>query len=69
PSTKSSLVRSFMVPKLRCDILRCHNHDFVEVALDIRQTGKEAAMSEMEIVYKLESRPPMSKSSPCRFHT
>ncbi|GJS36641.1 putative reverse transcriptase domain-containing protein [Tanacetum coccineum] len=36
----------------------------VEVALDMRQTGEEAAMSEMEIVYKLESRPPVSKSSP-----
>ncbi|GKB90900.1 putative reverse transcriptase domain-containing protein [Tanacetum coccineum] len=34
PSTKSNLVRSFMVPKLRCDSLRCYNHDFVEVALD-----------------------------------
>ncbi|GJU82540.1 putative reverse transcriptase domain-containing protein [Tanacetum coccineum] len=33
-----------MVPKLRCDSLRCHNHDFVEVALDMRQTGEEAAI-------------------------
>ncbi|GJR28516.1 hypothetical protein Tco_1104748 [Tanacetum coccineum] len=58
-----------MVSKLRCDSLQCHNHDFVEVALDMRQTGEEAAMSEMEIVYKLDSRPPMSKSSPSRFPT
>ncbi|GJS96631.1 hypothetical protein Tco_0803599 [Tanacetum coccineum] len=29
---------------------RCHNHDFVEVALDIRQMGEEAAMSEMEMI-------------------
>ncbi|GJS26706.1 putative reverse transcriptase domain-containing protein [Tanacetum coccineum] len=46
-----------MVPKLRCESLRCHNHDFVEVALDIRQTGEEAAMSEMKIAYKFDSRP------------
>ncbi|GJU10005.1 hypothetical protein Tco_1132401 [Tanacetum coccineum] len=42
-----------MVPKLRCDSRRCHNHDFVEVALDIRQMGEEAAMSEMEIVVQI----------------
>ncbi|GJY19552.1 hypothetical protein Tco_0391043 [Tanacetum coccineum] len=37
--------------------------------LDMRQTGEEASMSEMEIVYKLDSRPPVSKSSPSRFRT
>ncbi|GKA54918.1 hypothetical protein Tco_0753867 [Tanacetum coccineum] len=40
-----------------------------EFALDIRQTGEEAAMSEMEIVYKLHSRPPVSNSCPSRFRT
>ncbi|GJX10367.1 hypothetical protein Tco_0200226 [Tanacetum coccineum] len=48
-----------MVPKFRCESLRCHNHVFVEVALDIRQTGEEAAISEMEIVYKLDSQAPI----------
>ncbi|GKA27739.1 hypothetical protein Tco_0713907 [Tanacetum coccineum] len=38
-----------MVPKFRCESLRYHKHDFVEVALDMRQTGKEAAIFEMEI--------------------
>ncbi|GJT78943.1 hypothetical protein Tco_1045668 [Tanacetum coccineum] len=37
-----------MVPK-------CHNHDFVKVALERRKTGEEASISEMEIVYKLDS--------------
>ncbi|GJU02622.1 RNA-directed DNA polymerase, eukaryota [Tanacetum coccineum] len=30
--------------------LRCHTHDFVDVALDIKHTGEEAANSEMEMV-------------------
>nr|GEY79502.1 copia protein [Tanacetum cinerariifolium] len=34
-----------------------------------RQTGEEAAMSEMEIIYKLDSRPPVRKSPPSRFRT
>ncbi|GJS32888.1 hypothetical protein Tco_0531270 [Tanacetum coccineum] len=69
PSSKSCLVRSFMVPKFRCESLRCHNHDSVEVALEGRQTGEEAAISEMEILYKLDSQAPVSKSSPSRFRT
>nr|GEV67551.1 retrovirus-related Pol polyprotein from transposon 17.6 [Tanacetum cinerariifolium] len=69
PSTKSCLVRSFMVPKFRCESLRCHTHDFVEVALEKRQTSKEATISKMEIVYKLDSRAPIRKSSPSRFRT
>ncbi|GJX57004.1 retrovirus-related pol polyprotein from transposon TNT 1-94 [Tanacetum coccineum] len=40
-----------------------------KVALDIRQMGEEAVMPEIEMVYKLESRPPVSKSSPCKFRT
>ncbi|GJZ24891.1 hypothetical protein Tco_0562350 [Tanacetum coccineum] len=47
-----------MVPKFRCESLRCHNHEFIEVALDKRQTGEEATISEMEIVYKLDLRAP-----------
>ncbi|GJW17141.1 retrovirus-related pol polyprotein from transposon TNT 1-94 [Tanacetum coccineum] len=50
-----------------CESLRCHNHDFVEEALDIRQTDEEAAISGMEIVYKLDSRSLVSRSSPSRF--
>ncbi|GKD90670.1 hypothetical protein Tco_1366177, partial [Tanacetum coccineum] len=38
--------------------MQCYNHDFVEVALDIRQTGEEVAISKMEIAYKLDSRSP-----------
>ncbi|GJW43922.1 hypothetical protein Tco_0072721 [Tanacetum coccineum] len=56
-----------MVPEFRCDSPRCHNHDFVEVALDMRQTCEKAAISEMEIVYKLDLRAPVIKSSPSRF--
>nr|GEY08266.1 hypothetical protein [Tanacetum cinerariifolium] len=58
PSTRSCLLRSLMVPKFRYDSLLCHNHDFVEVALDMRQTGEEVAILEIEIVYKLDSRAP-----------
>nr|GEU67514.1 hypothetical protein [Tanacetum cinerariifolium] len=58
-----------MVPKLRCDSLKCHNHDFVEEALDMRQMGEESAISRMEMVYKLDSRSPISKSPPSRFRT
>ncbi|GJR27924.1 hypothetical protein Tco_1104156 [Tanacetum coccineum] len=53
--------------QLRCESLRCHNHDFVEVALEIIQTGEEVAISKMEIVYKLDARALVSKSSPFRF--
>ncbi|GKC88796.1 hypothetical protein Tco_1149445 [Tanacetum coccineum] len=49
--------------------LQCHNHDFVEVALDIKHTGEEVAISEMEIVYKFESRAPVNRSSPSRLRT
>ncbi|GJR93746.1 hypothetical protein Tco_0265920 [Tanacetum coccineum] len=56
-----------MVSKLRCESLRCHNHDFVKVALDIRQTGEEAAMSEIEIVYKFDSQPPLQSWSDRRW--
>ncbi|GJT11778.1 retrotransposon-related protein [Tanacetum coccineum] len=52
-----------MVPKFRCESLRCHSHDFVEVDLERRQTGEEAAISEMEIVYKLDSRAPVVKEA------
>ncbi|GKC26123.1 hypothetical protein Tco_1033417, partial [Tanacetum coccineum] len=69
PSTKLFLVRSFTVPKFRCESLQCHDHDFVEVALERRQTGEEAAISELEIVYKLDSRAPICKSSPSRLRT
>ncbi|GKD78194.1 hypothetical protein Tco_1340815, partial [Tanacetum coccineum] len=58
-----------IVPKLSGESLRCHNHDFVEKALDIRQTGEEATISGMEIVYKLDSRYPIRRSSPSRFHS
>nr|GEV30601.1 putative reverse transcriptase domain-containing protein [Tanacetum cinerariifolium] len=47
----------------------CHNHDVVEEALDIRQTGEEAAISGMEMVYKLDSRSPVNRPSPSILRT
>ncbi|GJV52365.1 ty3-gypsy retrotransposon protein [Tanacetum coccineum] len=44
--------------KIKIESPAVHNHDLTEFALDIRQTGKEAAMSKMEIVYKFDSHPP-----------
>nr|GEV93361.1 retrovirus-related Pol polyprotein from transposon TNT 1-94 [Tanacetum cinerariifolium] len=38
-------------------------------ALDIRQMGEEAAISGMEMVYKLDSQSPVSRSSPSRLRT
>nr|GEV44036.1 hypothetical protein [Tanacetum cinerariifolium] len=69
PSTKSCLVRSLMVPKFRRESLQCHNHDFVKVALYIKQMGEEAAVSEMKIVYKFDSRAPVKRSYPSGFQT
>ncbi|GJX90663.1 hypothetical protein Tco_0343989 [Tanacetum coccineum] len=48
--------------------LHFFNNDLTmtKVALDIKQTGEEAVIFEMEIVYKFDSQAPVKRSSPSR---